>query len=441
MGRVRRLCKELDKMRRAGRLNKYEQTDELKEYLYQKIMERMDMTVSVSDRELMELIDEVIVKESKKRYITLPMKYRYRQELFDSFRRLDVLSEAIDDSDVTEIMVNGANQIFIEKNGRIQKFDKVFSSEEKLEDVIQQIASRVNRRVNEVTPMADARLEDGSRVNIVLPPIALDGPIVTIRRFSKEPIRMEQLIAWNSISREAADDLADLVRSGYNIFVCGGTGSGKTTFLGALAEFIPSDERVITIEDSAELKLVNVKNLVRLETRPANLEGKHEITIRQLIRNALRMRPDRIIVGEVRSEEALDMIQAMCTGHQGSMSTGHANSSQDMLSRLETMVLMGMDLPLAAIRGQIASALDIIVYLGRLRDKSRHVIEIDEVDGIKDGKIILNKLYSWQEEGERDGKIIGKLVRTQTVLHREKLWAAGYRLSELCDGSISMDTL
>lgn len=428
-------------MRRAGRLNKYEQTDELKEYLYQKIMERMDMTVSVSDRELMELIDEVIVKESKRRYITLPMKYRYRQELFDSFRRLDVLSEAIDDSDVTEIMVNGANQIFIEKNGRIQKFDKVFSSEEKLEDVIQQIASRVNRRVNEVTPMADARLEDGSRVNIVLPPIALDGPIVTIRRFSKEPIRMEQLIAWNSISREAADDLADLVRSGYNIFVCGGTGSGKTTFLGALAEFIPPDERVITIEDSAELKLVNVKNLVRLETRPANLEGKHEITIRQLIRNALRMRPDRIIVGEVRSEEALDMIQAMCTGHQGSMSTGHANSSQDMLSRLETMVLMGMDLPLAAIRGQIASALDIIVYLGRLRDKSRHVIEIDEVDGIKDGKIILNKLYSWQEEGERDGKIIGKLVRIQTVLHREKLWAAGYRLSELCDGSISMDTL
>lgn len=428
-------------MRRAGRLNKYEQTDELKEYLYQKIMERMDMTVSVSDRELMELIDEVIVKESKKRYITLPMKYRYRQELFDSFRRLDVLSEAIDDSDVTEIMVNGANQIFIEKNGRIQKFDKVFSSEEKLEDVIQQIASRVNRRVNEVTPMADARLEDGSRVNIVLPPIALDGPIVTIRRFSKEPIRMEQLIAWNSISREAADDLADLVRSGYNIFVCGGTGSGKTTFLGALAEFIPSDERVITIEDSAELKLVNVKNLVRLETRPANLEGKHEITIRQLIRNALRMRPDRIIVGEVRSEEALDMIQAMCTGHQGSMSTGHANSSQDMLSRLETMVLMGMDLPLAAIRGQIASALDIIVYLGRLRDKSRHVIEIDEIEGIKDGKIRLNKLYSWQEEGERDGKIIGKLVRTQTVLHREKLWAAGYRLSELCDGSISMDTL
>lgn len=428
-------------MRRAGRLNKYEQTDELKEYLYQKIMERMDMTVSVSDRELMELIDEVIVKESKRRYITLPMKYRYRQELFDSFRRLDVLSEAIDDSDVTEIMVNGANQIFIEKNGRIQKFDKVFSSEEKLEDVIQQIASRVNRRVNEVTPMADARLEDGSRVNIVLPPIALDGPIVTIRRFSKEPIRMEQLIAWNSISREAADDLADLVRSGYNIFVCGGTGSGKTTFLGALAEFIPPDERVITIEDSAELKLVNVKNLVRLETRPANLEGKHEITIRQLIRNALRMRPDRIIVGEVRSEEALDMIQAMCTGHQGSMSTGHANSSQDMLSRLETMVLMGMDLPLAAIRGQIASALDIIVYLGRLRDKSRHVIEIDEIEGIKDGKIRLNKLYSWQEEGERDGKIIGKLVRTQTVLHREKLWAAGYRLSELCDGSISMDTL
>lgn len=428
-------------MRRAGQLNKYEQTDELKEYLYQKIMERMDMTVSVSDRELMELIDEVIVKESKKRYITLPMKYRYRQELFDSFRRLDVLSEAIDDSDVTEIMVNGANQIFIEKNGRIQKFDKVFSSEEKLEDVIQQIASRVNRRVNEVTPMADARLEDGSRVNIVLPPIALDGPIVTIRRFSKEPIRMEQLIAWNSISREAADDLADLVRSGYNIFVCGGTGSGKTTFLGALAEFIPPDERVITIEDSAELKLVNVKNLVRLETRPANLEGKHEITIRQLIRNALRMRPDRIIVGEVRSEEALDMIQAMCTGHQGSMSTGHANSSQDMLSRLETMVLMGMDLPLAAIRGQIASALDIIVYLGRLRDKSRHVIEIDEIEGIKDGKIILNQLYSWQEEGERDGKIIGKLVRTQTVLHREKLWAAGYRLSELCDGSISMDTL
>lgn len=407
------------------------QNDELKEYLYQKIMEQVDMTVSISDRELLELIDQILVRESKIRYITLPMKYRYRQELFDSFRRFDVLSEAMDNNEITEIMVNGANQIFIEKNGRIEKFEKIFSSEEKLEDVIQQIASRVNRRVNEASPMVDARMEDGSRVNIVLPPIALDGPAVTIRRFFEEPIRMEQLIQWNSITKEAADMLACLVRSGYNIFVCGGTGSGKTTFLGALAEFIPPDERVITIEDSAELKLVNVENIVRLETRAANLEGKYEVTIRQLIRNALRMRPDRILVGEVRGEEALDMLQAMNTGHDGSLSTGHANSSEDMISRLETMVLMGMDLPLLAVRGQIASALDIIVYLSRIRDKSRRVICIDEVESIHDGKIRLNRLYSWQEEGEENGKIIGRLVRTQSLKHREKLWAAGYQLSDL----------
>lgn len=411
------------------------QKDELKEYLYHKIVEKMDMTVSISDEQLLDFIDEILVKESKNKYITLPMKYRYRQELFDSFRRLDVLSEAMDDESITEIMVNGANHIFIEKEGRIQKFHKVFSSEEKLEDVIQQIASRVNRRVNEASPMVDARLEDGSRVNIVLPPIALDGPSVTIRRFSKEPIRMEQLVSWNSISQEAASDLESLVKSGYNIFVCGGTGSGKTTFLGALAEFIPSDDRVITIEDSAELKLVNIKNIVRLETRAANLDGKYEVTIRQLIRNALRMRPTRIIVGEVRGAEALDMLQAMNTGHDGSLSTGHANSSEDMISRLETMVLMGMELPLGAVRGQIASAIDIIVYLGRLRDKSRHVICIDEVDGIKDGTIMLNHLYCWQEEGERDGKVIGKLIRVQPLKHREKLKAAGYQLSDIYNDS------
>lgn len=421
--------------------NGKKQNDELKEYLYQKIMEQVDMTVSVSDEALLELIDQILVKESKTQYITLPMKYQYRQELFDSFRRLDVLSEAIDDEDITEIMVNGVDQIFVEKKGRLEKFYKKFSSKEKLEDVIQQIASRVNRRVNEVSPMVDARLEDGARVNIVLPPIALDGPAVTIRRFPKESIRMEQLIQWGSISQEAADVLACLVRSGYNIFICGGTGSGKTTFLGALAEFIPAEERVVTIEDSAELKLVNVENLVRLETRAANLEGNYEITIRQLIRNALRMRPDRILVGEVRGEETLDMLQAMNTGHDGSLSTGHANSPEDMLSRLETMVLMGMDLPLSAIRGQIASALDIIVYLGRLRDKSRHVICIDEIDQVKDGKIVLNRLYSWQEKGEMSEKVVGKLIRTQKLKHREKLKAAGYQLSDLYHDMEGADSL
>lgn len=416
--------------------------DDLKEYLYGKVMEQLDMKAEIDDGQLLERIDGVLLEEGRNRYIPLTLKNQYRRELYDSFRRLDVLSEAVDDDTITEIMVNGPDRIFIERRGELKEFGKCFSSREKLEDVIQQIAAKVNRRVNEATPMADARLADGSRVNIVLPPVALDGPVITIRRFSKEPIRMEQLIKWGSISREAAEFLKALVMSGYNIFVCGGTGSGKTTFLGALAEYIPSDERVITIEDSAELQLTHVKNLVRLEARIPNLDGKYEVTIRDLIRNALRMRPDRIVVGEVRSGEALDMIQAMNTGHQGSFSTGHANSPGDMISRIETMVLMGMDLPLAAIRGQIASALDIIIYLGRMRDKSRRVLSIEQIKGMVDGKVVLSPLFSFIEEGERDGRVIGTLVRTEEELFRqEKLQAAGIHIPKLSDEGRGVGTI
>lgn len=305
-------------------------------------------------------------------------------------------------------------------------FGKKFSSEGKLEDVVQQIAGAVNRRVNEASPMVDARLADGSRVNIVLPPVALDGPVITIRRFNEKPPDMGQLIAWGAISAEAAAFLRQLVQARYNIFISGGTGSGKTTFLGALSGYIAPDERVITIEDSAELRLLQVENLVRLETRSANQEGQYEVTVRDLIRNSLRMRPDRLIVGEIRGKEALDMLQAMNCGHNGSMSTGHANSPEDMISRIETMVLMGMDLPLQAIRGQIASALDIIVHLGRLRDRQRKVLSVSEILGIEEGKVHLKRLYQFQETGESDGIIRGRLEPCGELLHREKLREAGF---------------
>lgn len=286
--------------------------------------------------------------------------------------------------------------------------------------------SKNNRRVNESTPIVDTRLEDGSRVNIVLPPIAIDGAVITIRKFPKENINMNQLIRWNCITREVSDFLKKLVLAGYNIFICGGTGCGKTTFLNVLSDFIPRDERVITIEDSAELQLKNIRNLIRLEARQANVEGENEITIRSLIKTSLRMRPDRIIVGEVRGIEALDMLQAMNTGHDGSMSTGHANSPKDMLSRLETMILMGIEMPLSAIRAQIASGIDIIVYLGRLRDRSRKVIEIDEVQGFHSGEIVLNKLYEFVEYGEKDGKVCGQLKQTDNkLIHIDKMIKSG----------------
>ena len=334
----------------------------------------------------------------------------------------------IEDPAVTEIMINGSDQIFVEKNGAVQPYPQHFASKEKLEDVIQTIVADCNRMVNSAVPIADARLPGGARVNIVLPPVALNGPIVTIRRFPDHPIRMEDLLAFGTLSEEIAAFLEKLVRAGFNIFISGGTGSGKTTFLGALSDFIPVSERVITIEDNAELQIRHIPNLVRLEARSANLEGCGEITIRDLIRASLRMRPDRIIVGEVRGGEAIDMMQAMNTGHDGSMSTGHANSARDMMARLETMVLMGMDLPIPAIRGQLSSGLDLVVHLGRLRDRSRKLLEVDEVYGIREGEVQLLPLYRYQEEDEVNGKIIGHWQREGELRHTEKLAAAGIAL-------------
>ena len=390
------------------------------------VVERLDMTKELTDEELYASIDDVLMMQAYRRQFSVRLRMQFRQALYDSFRRLDVLSEALDDPEVTEIMVNGYDQIYVEKHGELMHFVKTFSSQEKLEDVIQQIVAKVNRRVNEANPMADARLEDGSRVNIILPPIALNGPILTIRRFAKHPPDMKQLLKWGALSEEVAQFLGSLVRARYNIFISGGTGSGKTTFLGALAEYIPREERVVTIEDSAELRLYHIENLVRLEARNASQEGKYEVTIRDLIRNSLRIRPDRIVVGEVRGAEALDMLQAMNTGHDGSLSTGHANSAQDMITRLETMVLMGVELPLAAIRGQIASAIDIIIHLGRLRDRSRKVLSIQEVTGLDDrGNVRLSILYQFRETGVMDGRITGTLEAVDPLKKKEKLRAAG----------------
>ena len=332
-------------------------------------------------------------------------------------RKLDVLQELIEDETVTEIMVNGPDSVFVERAGRLTKWDKSFTSKEKLEDVIQQIVGKCNRVVNESMPIVDARLENGSRVNAVIQPVALNGPILTIRRFPDKPVTMEKLIALGSLTKECADFLNALVRARYSIIIGGGTGSGKTTFLGALSEYIPADERIITIEDSAELRLQGIDNLVRLEAKMANINGAGAVTIRDLIKTALRMRPDRIIVGEVRGGEAVDMLQALNTGHEGSFCTAHANSSRDMLSRLEMMVLMGVELPLDAIRRQITAGVDIVIHLGRLRDKSRKVLEISEICGYRDGEIQMQPLYQWQEEKG--------LVSTATLLHREKLERAG----------------
>ena len=396
------------------------------EQLHARILEEMDMTREMEDEELMQLIYRVLQEVSAQEYLSLAEKTFLGRELFNAFRKLNILQEFLEDEDITEIMINGTQNIFFEKDGRIYQSDKRFVSREKLEDVVQQIAAGSNRLVNEASPIVDARLLDGSRVNIVLPPIAIDGPIVTIRKFSKEAITMKQLIAWESISREVSAFLATLVAAGYNIFISGGTGSGKTTFLNALSQSIPKTERIITIEDNAELQIQDVPNLVRLEARNANVEGSGAVTIRDLIKSALRMRPDRLIVGEVRSAEAIDMLQAMNTGHDGSLSTGHANSPKDMLSRLETMVLMGMELPLPAIQRQIASGVDVIVHLGRLRDKSRKVLEVTEVLGYTGGEIQLQTLYQYEETGEKEGRIQGEWRKVHEITHTEKLLAAGY---------------
>ncbi len=382
----------------------------------------------ISDEELYEMIDELIASKEKEYRLSLRPKLKLRNSLFDSFRRLDILQELLDDKDITEIMVNGKEDIFIEKKGRSIRLNKRFKSNEQLEDMIQQIVSEVNRVVNVSSPIADARLKDGSRVHIVLPPVSLIGPIITIRKFP-EVISMERLIFLEAINKEASDFLKKLVRAGYNIFISGGTNSGKTTFLNALSAYIPDDERVITIEDSAELQLKHIKNIVRLEARPANIQGEKAVSIADLIKASLRMNPSRIVVGEVRGAEALDMLQAMNTGHDGSLSTGHGNSPKDMLSRLETMVLSAADLPLAAIRSQISSAVDIMIHLGRLRDKSRKVLSIMEVGDCINGEIKLNRLYEFREQKEsRMDKVVGELKKLSELENKTKLKLAGERL-------------
>ena len=398
----------------------------IKQEMRDHVREKMDYGRDYGDEEVGELIDEELLENPETCRLTVEQRLRLKKELFDSMRRLDVLQFFVDDPGITEIMINGMEHIFVERGGKLTELELAFDSKERLTDVIQKIVAGCNRVVNDASPIVDARLPDGARVNVVMDPVAINGPIVTIRRFPKKPITMEQLLAFGSITNEAAEFLEKLVRAHYNIFVSGGTGSGKTTFLNALSAYVQRDERIVTIEDSAELQLLGVTNLVRLETRNANVSGCREIGIRDLIRASLRMRPDRIIVGEVRGAEALDMLQCLNTGHDGSMSTGHANSAKDMLSRLENMVLMGMELPLTAIRQQIASGIDLIVHLGRLRDKTRKVLEISEVLGYQDGEVKLATLFSFEESGqEENGKVLGKLVRKEALTHEDKLKTAG----------------
>lgn len=389
------------------------------------MMERLDISREIPDQEILSMIDEAICLRAEAEVLTVQRRRQLRTEVFYSLRRLDILQELLDDDEITEIMVNGAGKIFYEKKGRICLWEKSFRSRETLEDVIQQMVGTNNRVVNEYSPIVDTRLSDGSRVNIVLWPIAIDGSCISIRKFPKRPITMEDMIGFGSVSREVAEFLQRLVKARYNIFISGGTGSGKTTFLNALSAYIPSEERIITIEDSAELQIQNVPNLVRLETRNANMESGNEISIRDLIRTALRMRPDRIVVGEIRGAEALDMLQAMNTGHDGSLSTGHANSCMDMLKRIETMVLMGMELPLEAVQAQIAAGIDVLVHLGRLRDKSRKLLDVMEVTGYENHRICVKPLYRFRETGGEEGEVKGCWEKAGDLENVEKLQAAG----------------
>lgn len=401
--------------------------NELKQEIKSRLLEKLDHSMEMEDEAVQELVEKEVWLMGKETYIPLAEKKRLCREIYYAIRKFDVLQELLEDETVTEIMVNGPDHIFIEKEGRLQQWQTAFESEEKLLDVIQQIVAKANRVVNESSPIVDARLF-GSRVHVVLPPVALNGPILTIRRFGKTPLLIPELLRLGSVSQEICTFLEKLVIAGYNIFISGGTGSGKTTFLNALSSFIPRTERIITIEDSAELQIQGNDNLVRLETRNANVEGCKPVTIRDLIRASLRMRPDRIIVGEVRGAEAIDMLQALNTGHDGSLSTGHANSAADMIARLETMVLMGMELPLAAIRRQIAGGVDLIVHLGRLRDKSRRVLSVSEVVGYEQGEVLLSVLYEFQETGERNGSVQGIWQKTGSLVHTEKLQQAGITL-------------
>lgn len=399
------------------------------EELRREVIEGLDRGRELTDEEIYDRIDEILIKKGNLSYQALDLRSRWRKEIFDSIRGLDVLQDLLEDSSITEIMINGYKDIFIEREGKLHRYERSFYSKERLSDVIQQMVAKANRRVNEASPIVDSRLEDGSRVNVVLDPVAINGPIVTIRKFPQKPITIKELIEWGAITENVAGFLRDLVEAGYNIFVCGGTGSGKTTFLNAMSNFIPKEERIITIEDSAELQIKEIENLVRLEVRNGNSAGENQVTIRDLIKSSLRMRPSRIIVGEIRGKEALDLLQALNTGHDGSMSTGHGNSPRDMLSRIETMVLMGIDMPLSAIRSQIAAALDIIIYLGRLRDKSRRLLEVVEVLDYKEGEIGLNPLYQFIEKGEKEnGKIIGVLEGDkEKLINCKKLERAGIR--------------
>ncbi|WP_339801173.1 CpaF family protein [Paenibacillus sp. FSL R5-0744] len=408
--------------------------EEMFRALRSEIRAGLDVTSAVGNRELTGFIERTILESESLRYLTAQEKHELVKRLFDSFRGLDVLQPLVDNPAITEIMINSHTEIFIEEEGQIRRLPLEFESSSRLEDIIQTVVSGVNRVVNDSSPIVDARLKDGSRVNIVLPPVSLKGPAMTIRKFPEKPMTMNELVSREALSLEAAELLQILVAAKYNIFISGGTGSGKTTFLNALSQFIPSQERVITIEDSAELQIVTVPNLVSLETRNANTEGRGEISIRDLIRSSLRMRPNRIVVGEVRGAECLDMLQAMNTGHDGSLSTGHSNSAHDMVSRLETMVLSAADLPVTVVRQQISSAIDIFVHLSRLRDRSRRVMEICEVAGLKDGEVVLNPLYEFRESGEREGRVQGGLVScANPLMHTAKLRMAGvtsYPLSQ-----------
>lgn len=398
-----------------------------KSYLQQQLIEQLDYSQHLTDEEIEKIIEQVVIDRGKEIFLSVKEKQQLRVELFNSFRGLDVLSSLLEDENISEIMVNGSNHIFVEKRGEIKEIEEHFSDEDRLHNVIQQIVGSCNRMVNETVPIVDARLEDGSRVNVVLPPISLDGITMTIRKFPKEFFTMQKLIEIGSITEEVADFLELLVRAKYNLFISGGTGSGKTTMLNVLSNFIPPTERIITIEDSAELQLHGIPNLVRLETRNANVEGENAISMSQLIKTALRMRPDRIIIGEVRDAAAMDMTNSMLTGHDGSISTGHGNSAKEMLLRLETMILMGYDMPVLAIRQQLAAAIDVIIHVGRLRDNSRHVLEICEVDGVEQGEIVTHSLYQFREYFEKDGKIIGEIEKCGELKGIGKLLQSGWR--------------